>query len=142
MTALSPDEMPKELRDCVIKARRAWLRNTEVEKILTTYKELQVRRDTLCVSHKRACLNLWYPCSCCAPPAHSFITNPHDTSTQLSDGAPKHPASGSLYLFNRRLVRFFRKDGYTWKKKSDNKTVKEVERHTTSVTALHAFTGP
>ncbi len=33
---------------------------------------------------------------------------------------------GSLFLFNRKTVRFFRKDGHDWRKKSDGKTVRET----------------
>jgi hypothetical protein len=36
------------------------------------------------------------------------------------------PAGGSLFLFNRKSVRFFRKDGHDWRKKSDGKTVRET----------------
>jgi hypothetical protein len=35
-------------------------------------------------------------------------------------------AAGSLFLFDRKAVRFFRKDGHNWQKKRDNKTVKET----------------
>ena len=33
---------------------------------------------------------------------------------------------GSLFLFNRKLVRFFRKDGHEWRKKTDGKTIRET----------------
>jgi hypothetical protein len=33
---------------------------------------------------------------------------------------------GSLYLFNRRVMRFFRKDGHNWRKKKDGRTVSEA----------------
>ena len=33
---------------------------------------------------------------------------------------------GSLLLFNRRIMRFFRKDGHNWRKKKDGKTVGEA----------------
>lgn len=33
---------------------------------------------------------------------------------------------GSLYLFNRRVTRFFRKDGHNWRKKRDGRTVGEA----------------
>lgn len=31
-----------------------------------------------------------------------------------------------MFLFNRKENRFFRKDGHTWRKKSDGKTVRET----------------
>lgn len=33
---------------------------------------------------------------------------------------------GAIFLFNRKTVRFFRKDGHSWRKKSDGKTVRET----------------
>lgn len=35
-------------------------------------------------------------------------------------------AGGSVFLFDRRAVRFFRKDGHSWRKKADGKTVRET----------------
>ncbi len=35
-------------------------------------------------------------------------------------------AGGLLFLFNRKSVRFFRKDGHEWRKKSDGKSVRET----------------
>lgn len=33
---------------------------------------------------------------------------------------------GSLFLFDRKVLRYFRKDGHSWRKKKDGKTVKEA----------------
>lgn len=33
---------------------------------------------------------------------------------------------GSLFLFDRKVLRYFRKDGHKWRKKKDGKTVKEA----------------
>lgn len=35
-------------------------------------------------------------------------------------------AGGSLFLFDRKTVRYFRKDGHNWRKKADGKTVRET----------------
>ncbi|XP_057496326.1 calmodulin-binding transcription activator 4-like isoform X2 [Actinidia eriantha] len=45
---------------------------------------------------------------------------------QLTHELPKKPASGSLFLFNKRVLRFFRKDGHNWRKKKDGRTVGEA----------------
>ncbi|CAL9154490.1 calmodulin-binding transcription activator CBT-like [Musa acuminata AAA Group] len=37
-----------------------------------------------------------------------------------------NPASGRVLLFDRKMLRNFRKDGYNWKKKKDGKTVQEA----------------
>ena len=42
---------------------------------------------------------------------------------EASAEAPMKPRAGTLYLINRRVVRFFRKDGHNWQKKKDGKTV-------------------
>ncbi|KAK7329526.1 hypothetical protein VNO77_23696 [Canavalia gladiata] len=43
---------------------------------------------------------------------------------------PKHlPPSGTVVLFDRKMLRNFRKDGHNWKKKNDGKTVKEAHEH-------------
>jgi len=45
---------------------------------------------------------------------------------ETSSEAPVKPRAGTLYLINRRVVRFFRKDGLNWQKKKDGKTVRET----------------
>ncbi|KAL0046911.1 hypothetical protein WJX82_001490 [Trebouxia sp. C0006] len=45
---------------------------------------------------------------------------------EVSQEAPNRPPSGSLFLFNRKTLRFFRKDGHSWRKKADAKTVRET----------------
>lgn len=37
-----------------------------------------------------------------------------------------HFSAGSLFLFDRKVIRYFRKDSYRWRKKKDGKTVKEA----------------
>ncbi|XP_044486779.1 calmodulin-binding transcription activator 5-like isoform X2 [Mangifera indica] len=39
------------------------------------------------------------------------------------------PKSGTVVLFDRKMLRNFRKDGHSWKKKKDGKTVKEAHEH-------------
>ncbi|XP_068476459.1 calmodulin-binding transcription activator 4 isoform X3 [Phaseolus vulgaris] len=44
----------------------------------------------------------------------------------LTQEPPQQPTSGSLFLFNKRVLRFFRKDGHNWRKKRDGRTVGEA----------------
>ncbi|KAK9846619.1 hypothetical protein WJX81_007767 [Elliptochloris bilobata] len=44
----------------------------------------------------------------------------------VSKEPPNQPPGGTVYLFDRRAVRFFRKDGHNWRKKADGKTVRET----------------
>ncbi|KAI3991244.1 hypothetical protein MKX01_022465 [Papaver californicum] len=39
------------------------------------------------------------------------------------------PKSGTVVLFDRKMLRNFRRDGHNWKKKKDGKTVKEAHEH-------------
>ncbi|RDX66487.1 Calmodulin-binding transcription activator 2, partial [Mucuna pruriens] len=45
---------------------------------------------------------------------------------QITSEPPNRPPSGSLFLFDRKVLRYFRKDGHNWRKKKDGKTVKEA----------------
>ncbi|XP_050205154.1 calmodulin-binding transcription activator 3 isoform X2 [Mercurialis annua] len=48
---------------------------------------------------------------------------------------------GSLFLFDRKVLRYFRKDGHTWRKKKDGKTVKEAHERlkSGSIDVLHCY---
>ncbi|XP_027159183.1 calmodulin-binding transcription activator 1-like [Coffea eugenioides] len=54
---------------------------------------------------------------------------------------PVKPASGSVFLFDRKVLRYFRKDGHNWRKKKDGKTVKEAHEKLKvgSVDMLHCY---
>ncbi|KAK8499435.1 hypothetical protein V6N13_050363 [Hibiscus sabdariffa] len=60
---------------------------------------------------------------------------------RLSDKPPSKPPAGSLYLFNRKTIRYFRKDGHDWRKKKDEKTVREAHEKLKigSVDVLHCY---
>jgi len=48
---------------------------------------------------------------------------------------------GSLFLFDRKVLRYFRKDGHNWRKKNDQKTVKEAHERlkSGSIDVLHCY---
>ncbi|GMI83465.1 hypothetical protein like AT1G67310 [Hibiscus trionum] len=54
-----------------------------------------------------------------------FILQNHE-KYQFEQQPPHKPTSGSLFLFNRRVLRFFRRDGHSWRKKKDGRTVGEA----------------
>lgn len=54
-----------------------------------------------------------------------FILQNHE-KYQLTEEPPQQPTSGSLFLFNKRVLRFFRRDGHSWRKKKDGRTVGEA----------------
>ncbi|KAF3572326.1 hypothetical protein F2Q69_00062866 [Brassica cretica] len=60
---------------------------------------------------------------------------------QISTEPPATPASGSVFLFDRKVLRYFRKDGHNWRKKRDGKTVKEAHERLKagSVDVLHCY---
>lgn len=41
----------------------------------------------------------------------------------------KCTTGGTIVLFDRKMLRNFRKDGHNWKKKKDGKTIKEAHEH-------------
>ncbi|KAF9597140.1 hypothetical protein IFM89_016128 [Coptis chinensis] len=53
-----------------------------------------------------------------------FILQNYD-KFQFTDAPLQNPPSGSLFLFNKRITRFFRKDGHVWRKKKSGKSVGE-----------------
>ncbi|GMN51428.1 hypothetical protein TIFTF001_020577 [Ficus carica] len=60
---------------------------------------------------------------------------------QLTPDPPVTPPAGSLFLFDRKALRYFRKDGHRWRKKKDGKTVKEAHEKLKagSVDVLHCY---
>ncbi|XP_065863920.1 calmodulin-binding transcription activator 3-like isoform X2 [Euphorbia lathyris] len=59
----------------------------------------------------------------------------------LSPEPPIQPSAGSLFLFDRKALRYFRKDGHSWRKKKDGKTVREAHEKLKagSVEVLHCY---
>ncbi|PSR97854.1 Calmodulin-binding transcription activator 3 like [Actinidia chinensis var. chinensis] len=59
----------------------------------------------------------------------------------LTSEPPDRPPAGSLFLFDRKVLRYFRKDGHSWRKKKDGKTVKEAHEKLKagSVDVLHCY---
>ncbi|KAK9104127.1 hypothetical protein Scep_020971 [Stephania cephalantha] len=53
-----------------------------------------------------------------------FILRNHE-NYELNETTPQKPQSGSLFLFNKRVLRFFRKDGHNWRRKKSGRTVGE-----------------
>ncbi|CAN4107976.1 unnamed protein product [Withania somnifera] len=55
--------------------------------------------------------------------------------------APYRPVSGSVFLFDRKVLRYFRKDGHNWRKKKDGKTVKEAHEKLKvgSIDVVHCY---
>uniref|UniRef100_A0ACD5WK41 Uncharacterized protein n=2 Tax=Avena sativa TaxID=4498 RepID=A0ACD5WK41_AVESA len=64
---------------------------------------------------------------------HHLFTVEHRT--------PQKPPSGSWFLFNRRVHRFFRNDGYGWRKKKSGKTIAEAHERlkVDNVEALNCY---
>jgi len=45
---------------------------------------------------------------------------------------------GSLFLFDRKVTRYFRKDGHNWRKKKDGKTVREAHERLKVCTHIYS----
>lgn len=59
----------------------------------------------------------------------------------IAPETPNKPQSGSLFLFDRKILRLFRKDGHNWRMKKDGRTVKEAHERLKvgSIDALHVY---
>lgn len=58
---------------------------------------------------------------------------------QISTEHPNKPPSGSLFLFDRKVLKNFRRDGHIWRKKKDGKTMKESHETLQVRTKMAAF---
>ncbi|KAI3956667.1 hypothetical protein MKW92_016657 [Papaver armeniacum] len=54
-----------------------------------------------------------------------FILLNHDGIYPFTEVVPQNPQSGSLFLINKNVTKYFRKDGHNWKKKRSGRTVAE-----------------
>lgn len=63
------------------------------------------------------------------------------TKFRIASEPGNRPPNGSLFLFDRKVLRYFRKDGHNWRKKKDGKTVKEAHERLKagSVDVLHCY---
>ncbi|KAL1207596.1 Calmodulin-binding transcription activator 4 [Cardamine amara subsp. amara] len=59
------------------------------------------------------------------PPEVFFILKNYERY-KLTHKAPQKPTSGSLFLFNKRVLKFFRKDGHQWRRKRDGRAIAEA----------------
>ncbi|XP_048616872.1 calmodulin-binding transcription activator 4-like isoform X2 [Brassica napus] len=59
------------------------------------------------------------------PPEVHFILLNHERY-RLTDKPPHKPTSGSVLLYNKRVLKFFRKDGHQWKRKKDGRAIAEA----------------
>ncbi|XP_066307865.1 calmodulin-binding transcription activator 4-like [Miscanthus floridulus] len=68
------------------------------------------------------------------------ILQNHELFT-ISHKTPQKPQSGSWFLFNRRVLRYFRSDGFEWQKKKNGKTINEAHEHlkVDNVDALNCY---
>lgn len=94
----------------------------------------------------RVMVDMVYPEVAIQFPSFSFISPSLNKSNLASTAMPKSPhrssniipvgvflrsfffplIGGSLFLFDRKALRYFRKDGHNWRKKKDGKTVREA----------------
>ncbi|MFS8015643.1 putative transcription factor CG1-CAMTA family [Helianthus anomalus] len=63
------------------------------------------------------------------------------TKFRIASEPGNRPPNGSLFLFDRKVLRYFRKDGHNWRKKKDGKTVKEAHERLKagSIDVLHCY---
>ncbi|GER44779.1 calmodulin-binding family protein [Striga asiatica] len=59
-------------------------------------------------------------------PVEVYFILQNSEEHQLTHQIPQKPASGSLFLFNKRVLKFFRKDGHSWRRRKDQRTIAEA----------------
>ncbi|ONI29951.1 hypothetical protein PRUPE_1G224000 [Prunus persica] len=67
-----------------------------------------------------------------------YILQNHE-KFKLASEPPQQPSSGSLFLFNKRVLRFFRRDGHHWRKKKDGRTVGEAHERLKGKSSTGSF---
>ncbi|KAF5746426.1 calmodulin-binding family protein [Tripterygium wilfordii] len=74
-------------------------------------------------------------------PAEVLYVLQNHEKYQFTQEPPQRPTSGSLFLFNKRILRFFRRDGHNWRKKKDGRTVGEAHERlkVANVEALNCY---
>lgn len=60
-------------------------------------------------------------------------------SSSISSDKVVVSTGGSLFLFNKRVLRFFRKDGHSWRKKKDGRTVGEAHERLKVTTFVRKY---
>ncbi len=102
-------------REILRKGSVGWLKNTEVRDLLVYHDDfrIHVAKDPP------------------RQPAGRLSSTTSQPKAAIADRQVQRVkfasfAGGSLFLFNRKAVRFFRKDGHNWRKKADGKTVRET----------------
>ena len=97
-------------------ARSRWLRPNEIHAVLSNPKYFTinvkpVNLPTSNISYSVSLFNL------------SWLVSSYNTTPCYV------PVGGRIILFDRKMLRNFRKDGHNWKKKKDGRTVKEAHEH-------------
>ncbi|XP_045792198.1 probable GTP-binding protein OBGC2 isoform X2 [Trifolium pratense] len=92
-------------------------------------------------------VNVFHKCAVCLEEAQyrwlcpaeicQILTN--QTNFQIASEPSYMPPSSSLLLFDRKVTRYFRKDGHNWRKQKDGKTVREA--HERLKVLVHGQTG-
>ncbi|GKV13004.1 hypothetical protein SLEP1_g24083 [Rubroshorea leprosula] len=65
----------------------------------------------------------------------------NNETLQISSEPSNKPPSGSLFLFDRNVTRYFRKDGHNWQRKENGKLAKEGHKKLKagSIDVLHCY---
>ncbi|KAK3020968.1 hypothetical protein RJ639_046955 [Escallonia herrerae] len=100
-----------DIEQILLEAQHRWLRPAEICEILRNYQKFRIAPE---------------PAN--RPPSRFFFSL-------------IFVANGSLFLFDRKVLRYFRKDGHNWRKKKDGKTVKEAHERLKagSIDVLHCY---
>jgi hypothetical protein len=107
-----------------VEAQNRWLRPAEICEILSNYKLFSISPEP---PHRPASMAPLILCELLNSLADCAIHGSRRNSLPLILlNCHVTEIGGSLFLFDRKILRYFRKDGHNWRKKKDGKTVKEA----------------
>lgn len=121
----SSSQLSTKVQEALRKGQHSWLKSTEICYLLLHHAalNLKVEKEPPCQppGKEQSVLELGVGST-------SAWSNFNVGRVPLLPGYGHkcRAAGGSLFLFDRKAVRFFRKDKHNWRKKADGKTVRET----------------
>ncbi|KAG6516295.1 hypothetical protein ZIOFF_026750 [Zingiber officinale] len=110
-----------DIEQLLVEAQHRWLRPAEICELLQNYKKFRIAPEP---PNKPPSMKTILLISNKAERQRTFWRIVRSLHTS---GYKKiFITGGSLFLFDRKVSRYFRKDGHNWRKKKDGKTVKEA----------------
>ncbi|KAF9674249.1 hypothetical protein SADUNF_Sadunf10G0107800 [Salix dunnii] len=112
-------------------SRTRWLRPNEIHAMLCNYKYFTINVKPVYLPEIKFCpsLSRVYFHALATDNLNACLPDVGKPFYHLCANGQNWGNGGRIVLFDRKMLRNFRKDGHNWKKKKDGKTVKEAHEH-------------